>query len=205
MNTYSHVLVAAVVNRVQKGRTTFRVPAVQTWPLLLGSFLPDMPLIALTIGLIGYDWLGGSPLYPAGVGYSSSVQYLFDHLFFESVLVKTLHNVFHAPLLTLAYTAVGYLAWRRNATWGAALFWFGLSTCLHTAADIPLHYDDGPLLLFPFNLSVRFYSPLSYWDPARYGLQWAIFEHLLDLGLIVYLVRGRRRLSKTQDALANKT
>ncbi|MEZ4675136.1 MAG: hypothetical protein R2932_12925 [Caldilineaceae bacterium] len=32
----------------------------------------------------------------------------------------------------------------------------------HTAIDIPLHYDDGPLLLFPFDWKTRFHSPVSH-------------------------------------------
>lgn len=205
MNTYSHTLLAAALNKLEKkrvaaGQVDKRVPPLHTAAFLIGSFLPDVPLILLTIVLIGYDALEGRPLYPASMDYTSNIQYLFDHLFFHSPFVKTLHNLFHAPLLVALYIALGYWGWRRGKKWGAAVFWLGMSAALHTAADIPLHYNDGPLLLFPFNLDVRFHSPLSYWDPQRYGRQWSIFELLLDLVLIGYLIKGWRSQRRAKTA-----
>jgi hypothetical protein len=58
---------------------------------------------------------------------------------------------------------------------------------LHTLIDIPLHVTDGPLLLFPLNWTLRYRSPVSYWDPSFYGREWSIFEHLLDAVLLIYL------------------
>lgn len=52
---------------------------------------------------------------------------------------------------------------------GGALQAFGLGCAVHTALDIPVHHNDGPLLLFPFNWSLRFDSPVSYYDPGHYG------------------------------------
>ena len=67
--------------------------------------------------------------------------------------------------------------------WGPALFWFAAACMLHTLIDIPLHYDDGPLVFYPLNWQARFYSPVSYWDPRRYGIPVAIMEHLMVLGM----------------------
>ena len=35
--------------------------------------------------------------------------------------------------------------------------------------DIPVHHDDGPLVLFPLDWKTRIMSPVSYWDRAHYG------------------------------------
>ena len=64
---------------------------------------------------------------------------------------------------------------------------------LHTLIDIPIHYDDGPLLLFPLNWDLRFMSPVSYWDPNRYGIPFTIFEHSLDIVLLVFLIYTSRK------------
>jgi hypothetical protein len=65
--------------------------------------------------------------------------------------------------------------------------WFSLGSLLHTLIDIPTHAGDGPLLFFPFDWQTRFNSPLSYWDPNFYGLQFMVFEILLTVGLLAYL------------------
>ncbi|MGI8738245.1 MAG: hypothetical protein ACR2KU_00935 [Gammaproteobacteria bacterium] len=39
---------------------------------------------------------------------------------------------------------------------------------LHVLFDLPLHHDDAHRHFFPFS-DWRFYSPVSYWDPAHYG------------------------------------
>lgn len=201
MNTYSHFILAAVLNHRAKLRQTHlaeqnlvdQLPPFHTTAWLIGSFTPDLPLTLLAIGLVVYDQLGGPPLNPADpLSVRSNVMYLFDVLFFQHPFVKSIHNLGHAPLLTLFYTSLGYGLWRRGQKWGAALFWYGLSNCLHTAADIPIHYDDGPLLLFPFNLDLRFMSPVSYWDPRRYGNIWGPFEHLADGVMLLYLWRPSR-------------
>jgi hypothetical protein len=81
----------------------------------------------------------------------------------------------------------------------------GCASALHTAIDIPLHYDDGPLLFFPFDWQTRFYSPVSYWDPNRYGVPFAIFEHLLLLGMLIYLAVQwwRQRRAKATTSVAS--
>lgn len=210
MQTYSHYLLTAAINRRLKKREAEQTPSqaahdplppTRTAPLLLGSIAPDLPLILLTAILVIYDRMGGAPLNPASeLAQQSSVGYLFDYLFFNDPSVKALHNLFHGPILTILYALVGYWAWKRGKTWGAGLFWFGASACLHTFIDIPLHYNDGPLIFFPFDWETRFYSPVSYWDPDHYGIPWSIFEHLLDVVLLVYLVVGWRKQKKAAQS-----
>ena len=204
MQTYSHYIMTAVLGRVVKKQQARadagRWPPLRHTSLLLGSVAPDVPLIAITLGLLLADVAGVKLSDNSGQVVSSNVGYLFETLFFHSPWVKAAHNLFHAPLLVLSYTALGYWAWQQKRGWGPALFWFGLACTLHTAIDIPLHYDDGPLLFFPFDWQSRFYSPVSYWDPARYGRPFAIFEHLLVLGMVLYLIVDWRRSRRTQSA-----
>ncbi len=178
----------ALFNRRKKDTGTTDQP---TWlpPLrsrasLLGSIMPDLPLIILSPIFILWDLTeGNSP----GPGSGSHTSTLFNDMFFNDWRVKTVHNLFHAPLLTILYSTIGYLGWRRGKSWGPWLFWFGTACMVHSAIDIAVHYDDGPLLLFPFNLNLRFNSPISYWDPAHYGREFAIFENLLLVGMLGYL------------------
>jgi hypothetical protein len=192
MQTYSHFVLAAIVNRIHKKRqpdetapANHTLPAFKSNVFLAGSILPDVPLILLTAVLIVVDLIQGRG--GAGADQMSSVGYLFEVRFFEDPWVKLVHNLFHGPLLVLAYLGVGYVAHRRGLPWGATLFWFALSCALHTAWDIPVHHDDGPLLLFPFDMNLRFESPISYWDPNYFGRTVTIIEHSLLLGGLVWL------------------
>ena len=224
MQTYTHYLITAVLDRKVKqhqarqgtdqaggtGGWIQALPQLRTPWFLFGSVAPDLPLIAITLFYLAVDLhqgcaMGPDPatqnasrcIQPDGTA-GSNLGYLFNYMFFNEPWVKAAHNLFHAPFMVLAYVGIGYWASRAGRRWGSALFWFGLACLIHTAIDIPLHYDDGPLLLFPFEWSLRFYSPVSYWDPARYGRIFAVFEHVLALGLLAYLIVDWRRRRKAK-------
>lgn len=193
MQTYSHLLVTGALNGRfgQRLQAKEKLPPLHTKALLLGSILPDLPLITISIITIGYDLLAGNfaggPPGPDTPLSSSVTQKLFDIWFFEDPWVITAQNLFHSPLLVALFMLIGLWAYRQGKRWGAGFFWLSAAAMLHTLIDIPLHVDDGPLLLFPLNWTLRFRSFISYWDPNYYGLEWSIFEHLLDLALLIYL------------------
>lgn len=178
MQTYSHVLMTAALNGGLKARG---IP-VHTKALLLGSFMPDLPLFGLTLGYLLYRyWFD-----PAG-----SSEHLFgpryDNLYFHNPFWLTGHNLLHAPVLLSIMALAGYYAGlRRQKKWGTALFWFAVACGFHALVDILTHHDDGPLLLFPFNWGYRFSAPVSYWDSRHGGRIIAPLEHLLDLAILVY-------------------
>lgn len=209
MQTYSHVIISAFLARRLRarrdangaytdsnsaidpsGRREADVHAAGDAPhrgaFLLGSVAPDMPLILLTIVYLASDLITET----AG---GSKVEHLFRYQFYHDPWVQTAHNLFHAPLLILLYGAIGYWAWRMGKGWGRFVLWFGAACLIHTLIDIPLHHDDGPLLLFPLDWESRFYSPISYWDPRRFGIPVSIAEHVLVLGLSIFLIRDWRR------------
>jgi hypothetical protein len=201
MQTYSHYILTALLNRKLKERTGtdgvgapvlqvggVALPPIKTPALMLGSVAPDIPLILLTIVFIISDRLAGRSFGPGDGPGQSNVGYLFDYLFFHNKWVMTLHNLFHGPLMVIFYLIAGYWGWRLGRKWGPALFWFAVTCALHTAIDIPLHTEDGPLLLFPFYFGLRYRSPISYWDPAHYGNLWAPAEHLVILATLIYLI-----------------
>ena len=213
MQTYSHYLLTAVVNRKlkQQAKTNPNAPAQPTTtgkglpPLksaafLIGSIAPDVPLILLTILFMLSDMWVGNKMGPDPEAGHSNVGYLFSYLYFHNRWVMTLQNLFHGPIMVIFYLVAGYLAWRIGRTWGPTLFWFAFGCAMHTLADIPLHTSDGPLLFFPFYWETRFHSPLSYWDPRHYGNYWGPFEHLMALGMLSYLLVGwwRERKARKQ-------
>jgi hypothetical protein len=178
VNTPSHLIINAALRKRGVGHGALSIPRSA---FLLGAVLPDIPLWLL--------WIGAYAYYRYGLG-DLSITLMdprFDHLYFTDPFWLAAHNLLHAPLLQL--TALVLLRRQRAwpGTWGGWSFWFAAGCLVHTALDIPVHADDGPLLFFPIEWSMRFHSPLSYWDARHFGREFAIFEVLLDVGLLIYL------------------
>lgn len=187
MQTYSHLLVTAVVDRQLVRR---QVP-VQTLALLIGSVLPDLPFFLLTLlGELYFRWFTTTP-----TGESPMI-YMHFTLFFTDPLWIISHNFFHAPFIISLLGLVGFVGAQWGQQWGRALSWFAAGAGLHTFIDIFTHNSDGPLLFFPFNWRYRFPSPVSYWEQENFGLAFTLVEHLVDVGILLYLLwlwRQQRR------------
>ena len=180
MNTPSHAIITAALRK----RTFWTVPLSA---VLWGSVAPDVPLYLLSLGgFLYYPLVAGLPVADAGA-------LMYDRLFYTNPLWVVSHNFLHAPLVLAAGIGGSWLGPKRLNPGRRWLRWFLLSCALHTTLDILTHHNDGPLLLFPFNWSLRFSSPVSYWDPAHYGGVFSVFELLLDASLLVYLLAPRFR------------
>ena len=196
MRTYSHFLMTAVLN---DSLNAHGVP-VHTRALLLGSIMPDVPLLALTAGFVARrSWSG----VPAAADPICGPHY--NHLYFHNPFWIAAHNLFHAPLLIGLMAWAGYRSGRRQEEQrGIRLFWFALAGGLHALIDIVTHSNDGPLLFFPFNWQYRFPAPVSYWDSEHGGRKFALFERLLDLAALVYLAAAgwsRHRSSRSRGTV----
>jgi membrane-bound metal-dependent hydrolase YbcI (DUF457 family) len=177
MNTPSHFLMTAALDKLLP-----RVPIHQQ-AFLIGSVAPDIPLWILSLGgIVYYHFILGWSL-------AKAFHLMFDNLYFYNPFWLAFHNLLHAPLLLLLGIT---LVWRKRRNIGSIyrwLFWFLLACLLHSSVDILTHADDGPLLFFPLNWSVRFHSPISYWDPRYHGREFSRFELGLDSFFILYLLR----------------
>jgi hypothetical protein len=97
------------------------------------------------------------------------------------------HNFLHSPTALIIYAI---LLWRfvdKVGSRGHGWLSFVFGCMVHSVIDILTHYDDGPVLFFPFDWHTRFYSPVSYWDKAHYASQFVYFEVGLNLVLLGYL------------------
>ena len=179
MTTPSHLIMTAALSKGLRCRMPTILSAV-----LLGSITPDIPLFLLSTGTALYYVSQGQAM-------TDMHDFMFDDLFFNSPWWIVPHNLFHAPLLLLFGLMLAWPFRRRLDSVGRWLFWFLAAALLHTFVDILTHTSDGPLLLFPFDWTVRFHSPVSYWEPKYYGSQFFIFEIGLNILLLSYLCRER--------------
>ena len=176
MMTQSHFLLTALFGH----RLRLRRP-VHLGGLLLGSVLPDVPLILLTIGYYFYrqhsfPFREGEHFYGA----------LYDQFYFHHPLWVVSTSFFHAPLILVALAVLGHRLMRQESRWGVRFYWFALGCGLHSLIDTFTHHNDGPLLLFPFDWSYRFPAPVSYWHPAYHGRIFSRVENSLDLAIVIY-------------------
>jgi len=184
MQTYSHAIIAAAVQKKFGGNAMTNSDRIAT---VAGAFAPDVPLILLTTGLFVQRLVFSSNPTESLFGPE------FNHLYFTNPFWISGHNLFHAPLLIALYLLLGYW-WgiRGEKRWAIALFWFAVGCASHSLVDIVTHYNDGPLLLFPFDWHTRFTSPISYWDPNHGGQLFRPLEHILDALLLIYLLWWRK-------------
>jgi len=90
--------------------------------------------------------------------------------------------------LWLILLAIGFLVkakttYSRTAT---LLIVFSGSCLAHMACDFPLHVEDAHRHFFPLS-SWRFRSPVSYWNPQHFGVQAALCEAVLGIGLSCWM------------------
>lgn len=180
MQTPSHFLLTAVLAH----KVSPRNQTISKTSLLVGSFLPDLPFILLTIGYEAYyRWFVVPPTS------DSIMEYLHFDLFFNDPVWIISHNFFHSLVINFVLLTVGYWGVRRELPWAYLLFWLSVGTLFHTVIDIFTHHSDGPLLFFPLNWDYRYPSPISYWEADYYGRVFRILEYTLDALIIAYLIR----------------
>ncbi|NJO39952.1 MAG: metal-dependent hydrolase [Cyanobacteria bacterium CRU_2_1] len=158
-----------------------RVPIVRS-AFLLGSVAPDLPLWILSLGgMIYYHYI-------LGWSVAETFRLMFDDLYFHNPIWIASHNFLHSPLILLVSLAIIWRSRRNINSRSRWLFWFLLACSLHSIVDIFTHADDGPLLLFPLSWTIRFSSPVSYWDDRYYGRAFQQFEMVFDLVCMVYVL-----------------
>lgn len=174
MNTPSHFLMTAFARAFTLRKHPHKVLSRRS--IFLGAVAPDLPLYFLSVGTyVYYVHIMGWPA-------RSAFRYMFDTLYFENMVWIGLHNTLHAPLVVVTGLWISHLrSWR-------ALYTFFLACALHSVVDILTHHNDGPVLFFPLDWQYRFASPVSYWDPAHYGQYFSVFESLLNLFFVGYLL-----------------
>jgi hypothetical protein len=153
VNTPAHIILSAVV--LGRGRTRGNWLAITT-----GAVLPDIPMV-------------GFYLYQR-FGLEETEQRIWSLLYFDPDWQRFFDLFNSLPLIAIGAA----IALSRKSRAALALF---LSMGLHVAADLPVHREDAHGHFYPLS-SWRFESPISYWDPAHYGL---VVGGLEALGVIV--------------------
>jgi hypothetical protein len=170
MNTQSHVIMGAVIF----GRG---IPA-KAWAGALGGAIPDLPMILIVIVLK----LSGVPAHT-----------IFDKMYWQNWWQLT-NAIGHNFWMWGGLVMLGLIMRDRLSSsvrafdnW-TTLSLFAGSALLHTAIDFFCHREDAHMSFWPVT-RWKFMSPVSYYDPAHYGLWFSLFEAGLCLVLAIALFR----------------
>lgn len=162
MNTPSHsILNLTILRRTQRHTLT--------WPILIGSWLPDSALFAF------YAWakIAGLP-----------ESFIWNEAYYDSFW----QDVFAiGNSIPLAVMGVGVATWQK---WPRVIALFA-SALLHHAEDLPFHHEDAHRHFWPLS-DFRFVSPVSYWDTNHFGAYVALAELVLVLVASLILMRQVR-------------
>lgn len=171
MNTPAHLLLSAALwARPTAGAPRPDATARRNGAALAGSLIPDLSLFFMV-------------LWEARVNRRSPAQ-IFGEDYRDPFWTAVFSVDNSIPLWSLL-TVLGL--WRG---W-AALTALAGSALLHCLIDLPLHHNDGRPHFQPFTGWI-FESPVSYWDPLRWGWLVGPLEFLLCLGLAATLWRRFR-------------
>ncbi len=160
MNTQAH-LIASLVAFGKKNEKSTIIGAI------IGGLLPDIAMFLM----IPYAWMVGyTDLWSEAGFYHNNEAFDYYMMVMNSI-----------PLWLL----LAFMGWKFKK---AGMMAMGLGAALHCAVDLGLHHNDGHAHFWPFSNWV-YQSPISYWDPAYYGIYFTIFEVILTFGLIVYIYK----------------
>jgi len=157
-----------MINLLVLGRNQDRKKAAY---IVVGAVLPD---VAMFVFYLWHLVLGTPESTIWSIEYYSPVwQAAFD--------------LFHSiPLALLGIL----ICWKTDRPW---LLVFFVSVLLHALGDLPLHQEDAHRHFFPLS-DWRFFSPVSYWNPAYYGHWVSRLEGLAVFGAAIYLFVNHSQL-----------
>jgi len=170
MITPSHMIYSWALAKATDPKPNKRRTLAFVW----GGLVPDLPTYAFFI------------VHTALLG--TSQRLMWDVLYFDSAwspFITLSHSLLLWPVLLL----FAALAKR------ALLRLFAISALLHVSLDFLVHHDDAYRHLWPLS-DWKFMSPVSYWDPAYYGNWASLFDAVLVIALLTWLVSHYKKPQK---------
>lgn len=164
MNTIAHMLIASAALSRQDAPT-------RNWAVLSGALIPDASMFVFFAWSRLQGWSGDE---------TWNVQYWTEP--WQTIGAVSNSLVLFGALLVVAL-------WRHWKLWVA----LALAALLHIALDFPLRADDAHQHFWPIT-DWRFFSPISYWDPAQNGLVGGAIETVCALLATAVLWRRFTRL-----------
>lgn len=177
MNTVpSHLVINAAIEKKFGSKLNINKSG-----FLWGAVLPDIPLLIISVGYFAYY------RFFTNENISGIMDKAFGEMYFNDPFWIAGHNFLHSPTALIIYAIFLWKYFKLPNTRGHWWLWFVFGCMVHSVIDILTHYDDGPVLFFPFDWHTRFYSPVSYWDRNHYANEFFWVELGINVVLLSYL------------------
>lgn len=154
--------------------------------LIVGACVPDLPII------LCWPAIGIYTVMTGGAFDLARFRMITDGLYFSDSILSGLHNLLHSPVSLGFLFLVAGILFPASAIYRRAVMIVLAGALTHSLVDIVSHVEDGPLVLWPLENTIRIRGPVSHWDPA-YGGIWV--SGIEIVGAVVFgLWHGCRRL-----------
>lgn len=143
----------------------------------LGGFIPDASIF-LMVAYSRFAEVSGAGLWRAPNGLYWQEPWQFFSAVSNSIPMWIVLSVLGLVL---------FIGTKALKTIGLSLLIFSSAALVHVLIDLATHARDAHVHFWPLT-DWRFHSPLSYYDPAFHGKVVGMFEAIMGLGIITYLV-----------------
>jgi hypothetical protein len=177
MNTLpTHLVINAAIEKKYGAKFKLAKSA-----FLWGSVTPDIPF-----GLLSW---GTYAIYRFVLQQDTTnlMENVIHPAYFNNPWWIASHNFLHSPTALVIYAIFLWRFLGKPNTRGHWWLSFVFGCMVHSIIDIFTHFNDGPVLFFPFDWHIRFHSPISYWDKAHYASQFVYVEVGINIVLLGYL------------------
>jgi len=180
MKSPSHALIGlafAKMTGLDKKMTKF---------MIAGATAPDIPLALI------WSWVAAGVTLRSGSVSQAEIQQAFDPIYFGSGWTSGLHSVLHSPLSLLGLLFLAHVARSMSPDLASRTWVFLMGAATHSLVDIATHIQDGPLVLWPINKSLRLEGFVSHWDPVHGGIWMTGLESGASIFVAGYIILERR-------------
>lgn len=162
--------------------------------LILGACLPDIPII------LCWPAIGLYTVITGGAFDSVRFKSIADGLYFSDSVLSGFHNLLHSPVsLGFLFLAAG-IVFPAHAVWRRAAMIILAGALSHSLVDIASHVEDGPLVFWPLENTIRITGPVSHWNPAYGGFWITGIEIGGAIAVVVWQVVRRFRIPRISSA-----
>lgn len=153
--------------------------------VIAGACLPDLPIVVCWPAIGVYTTLRD------GTFDLARFRAIIDGLYFSDSLISGLHNLLHSPVSIGLLVLLAGIFFPASPVLRRACLLVLFGALSHSLLDIATHIEDGPLVLWPLDQTVRVRGMVSHWDPVDGGI-WVTGIELAVAGLVGFVMTFRR-------------
>lgn len=184
MKTPTHALLGFALAKI------CRFNKQQTGFCIAGAVLPDLPLILTSLYLALMPMVEKTTMTP------TLFKHQMDALYFDGSWLPVAHNLLHAPLSILYAALAATIICFNRPDHHPLIRAFALGALSHSLLDVISHIDDGPLILWPLDSSLRLTGLFSHWALGRGGGIITGLEIIVSLAIFANWARKKASVAR---------